>query len=353
MLWEVAIIVVLVLINGVLAGGEIAIIALRQSRLAALVAGGSAAAVAVKTLLDHPERFLATIQIGITVTSATAGAFGGASFAKDFAVVLRRIPALEAQAEGIALAIVVTLVSYLSLVLGELVPKSLALKAAEPYALLIGRPLVWFAAISRPLVWILTVSSNSILRIFGDRTSFTEARLSTEELRALVDEALKAGSLNRHAGEIASRALVFGDLTASDVMVPKVKCTSLSLEAAPNQIRQVLLENLHSRYPVFDQHVDRIIGYVATKDILLVAWDEALFVLKDLVRPAYFVRAAMKAVDVMNEMKTRHVPFAIVVDDRSLMIGLITIEDLVEELVGEIMNEDAALAKSRISIRTN
>src|SRR5690606_15299253 len=160
---------------------------------------------AVVALRAQPERFLATVQIGITVVGAAAGAFGGARIARDLAPRLEGV--FGAQAEGVAMAIVIGTVAFLSLVLGELVPKSLALRYADGYAFLIGRPLLQLSRIMRPLVWFLTACSNVVLRLFGDRTSFTEARISRDELRQLVEDAAKMGSVDQRSSEIAARAL--------------------------------------------------------------------------------------------------------------------------------------------------
>ena len=185
---------------------------------------------------------MATVQIGITVVGATAGAFGGASFAKHLAPLLAGVPWLQAYAEQVALAIVVGVISFLSLVLGELVPKSLALRSAEGYALIIARPMVWLSRAARPLVWFLTASSNVVLRIFGDRTNFTETRHSPEELQQIVDEAASAGTVHRTAGDIAARAMDFPDLTARHVMVPRARVVGLMRDASREELRRVVLE---------------------------------------------------------------------------------------------------------------
>lgn len=179
---ELLIVIALVLANGVLAGAEIAVVALRRTRLNELVERGSSSARAVGHLRDNPEQFLATVQIGITVIGATAGAFGGATFAQELAPVIGAIGPPAPYADEIALTAVVVLISYLSLVLGELVPKSLALRYAERDALALGRPLRLLSRVARPLVWLLTASSNVLLKLFGDHTTFTESRLSLEEL---------------------------------------------------------------------------------------------------------------------------------------------------------------------------
>ncbi len=207
--------------NGLFSGAEIAVVALRKSRLSQLVEAGGGAARAVERLRAEPERFLATVQIGITVVGATAAAFGGATLAGELAALLAPLPILGPYAPELALGAVVSAISALSIVLGELVPKSLALRAAERYALLAGRPLLAISQAARPVVWLLTRASNLVLRPFGDRTTFTESRVSAEELEALVDEAGQLGALDQPTAEIASRALAFRDLTAADVLVPR------------------------------------------------------------------------------------------------------------------------------------
>src|SRR5262249_51399765 len=161
----------------------------------------------------HPDRFLATVQVGITVVGTVAAAFGGASIARELEAPLREL-GLGAASRDVAFGVVVAGISYLSLVLGELVPKSLALRSAESYALVAARPMVWLSRLARPVVWLLTASSNLILRPFGDQTSFTEARISAEELGQLVSEAKKTGEAEQHSAEIATRALRFPQLVA-------------------------------------------------------------------------------------------------------------------------------------------
>lgn len=341
-LTELFIILALVLVNGVLAGAEIAVVALRGSRLDQLVAEKSRRARAVKALRDDPERFLATVQIGITVIGALAGAFGGATFAEDLAPLLRRVPRVGDHADTIALGLVVALISYLSLVLGELVPKSFALRYAEKYALFIGRPLLGLSWLTRPLVWFLTVSSNVLLRLFGDRTTFTEARLSPEEIGQLVEEAAKTGSVDPSAGQIASRALELPELTATQVMVPRMRVACLPADATLDDVRRLVAERGHTRMPVYEGSLDKVIGYVNVKDVFTRAHDAARFALRDILRPAYFVSETARAVTLLDEMKKRRVQLGIVVDELGATSGILTLEDVIEELVGEIRSEHDA-----------
>ncbi|BDG04450.1 hemolysin family protein [Anaeromyxobacter oryzae] len=327
------------LANGVFSGAEIAIIAVRKTRLAQLVEDGRASARAVKRLRDQPERFLATVQIGITVVGATAAAFGGAALSNQVAPWVARVPLLAPYAGQIAFALVVALVSYLSLVLGELVPKSIALRAPERYALLLGRALLGLSFVARPIVWLLTASSNVLLRPLGDRTTFTEARLSAEELEQLVDEAGKVGALDAPTAEITSRALAFRELTAADVMVPRSRIAALPRDAAPEDLKRLLLEEGRSRMPVYDGTLDNIVGYVMAKDLAAMAWEKELIVLADLVRPVHFVPESAKAVHVLKDLQRRRTQIAVVVDEHGGVAGLLTLEDLVEELVGDIVGE--------------
>ena len=345
---EALIIALLILANGVFAGAEIAVVALRKTRIEELAEEGHGGARAVLALRREPERFLATVQVGITVISAWAAAFGGAALAARLAPLLARSEGLREHAEGLALAIVIAGVSYLSVVVGELVPKSLALRSAERYALLIARPLLALSWLTRPVVWLLSTSANLLLRPFGDKTTFTETRHSADELRELVEEASAAGTISPEAGEIASRALELPELTAIDVMVPRQNVVMISRQSSREELQQKLLEHKFSRLPVYDGHVDNVVGYTTVKDILAFAWERELIMLEDIIRPPFFVPESKRVVELMNEMRAEHVPFAIVIDEHGGTSGIVTIEDVVEELVGEIFSEHAKHAQNPI-----
>jgi putative hemolysin len=311
----------------------------RATRLAELHERGHRLAAAALALRRDPERFLATVQIGITVVGASAAAFGGAALAQRLAPVLAGTPALEPYADQLALGLVVALVSYLSIVVGELVPKSLALRASENYALAAALPLLGLAWLARPLVWFLTASSNLVLRPFGDRTTFSETRYSAEELQQLVEDAMKSGSLHPQAADIASRALEFQELVASDVMVPRHDVVTLERHSSLDEIRRVLVARPHTRLPIHEEIPDRIVGYVNIKDLTTRTFQTPDTVLDDVMRPAYFVPESKPAVDLLREMRQRRTPLAIVIDGQGGLVGIVTLEDLVEELVGDIFSE--------------
>jgi putative hemolysin len=336
---ELLIVFGLIVANAVFSGAEIAILALRKAHIEELAAKGRGSARAVLRLREHPETFLATVQVGITVVGATAAAFGGSSLAERLEPVLAKTEWLAQHAEGAALAIVVGGVSFLSIVVGELVPKSLALRGAERYALLVSRPLLWLSTAAKPLVWLLSSSANLLLKPFSDKTTFTEARHSPGEIQQIVEEAVLAGTVHPEAAEIASRALELPGLVVSEVMVPRRQVVAISQDIDRSELRRVLLEETHSRFPVYDGQIDNVIGYISVKDVLTIAWEERLFVLRDVIREPFFVPGSKKAVDLLREMRNRRQPLAFIVDEHGGMAGIVTMEDLLEELVGEIFDE--------------
>jgi putative hemolysin len=336
---ELIVILTLILANGVLSGAEIAVVSLRRTRVEQLLDEKRTGAEALAGLRAQPERFLATVQIGITVIGTTAAAFGGSALARHIQPLIARIDWMASEAEPIALALVVASISYLSLVLGELVPKSLALRVGESYALLMARPLRWLSAAANPLVVLLTATSNLILKPFRDRTNFMEARLSREELQQLVAEAAKTGTVDQHAGEIASRAIAFDRLTLADVVIPRDRIDALPRRASGEQIHRFVLEERRSRIPVYDGRPDNLVGYVSAKDIISIAWEGKLVVLEDLLRPLRMFAETTPAIDVLRAMRRERIRIAAAVDEHGGVSGLVTFEDLVEELVGDVFSE--------------
>ncbi len=335
---QIIIVVSLMLANGLFAGAEIALLSVRKTRLSEFVRRRDKRALAVQALRDQPERFLATVQIGITVVGTAAAAFGGHQLSASLEPYL--VSSLGTSADEVAFIVVVALISFLEIVIGELVPKSLGLRFSDTYSFLVARPLLGLSKLMRPLVWFLTACSNVVLRLFGDRTTFTEARLSRDELQQLVEEAAKTGSVDPRASEIASRALAFGEVSVAELMVPRSRVVALPREAPPAEIQRVLLEEGHSRMPVYDGQLDNIVGYIVARDVLALAWEQGLVVLQDILRQAYTVNEGARGIDTLREMQRRRAQMAIVVDDNGGLAGLVTIEDLVEELVGDIMSED-------------
>lgn len=332
MLTELVVLLALVLVNGLFSGAEIAIVTVRKTRIEQLAEEGNRRARAIGHLRANPERFLATVQVGITVIGAAAAAYGGDTLANRLTPLFE--PALGNHAHQVAFAIVVAGISYLSLVLGELVPKSLALRAAEPYALLVARPLLGLASLARPLVWLLTKSSNTVLKLFGDSTSFTEARISPDELKAMLEEAGEVGDLHPRIGEIAARAMDFDGLKAKDVMVPRTQIRSMSKDATIDELRRFVIDVPHSKIPLFEGDTDNIVAHVTVRDAF--TSPDAQAILSTLSRPVRFVPESMRAIDILQSFQCQGTELAIVVDEHGCTAGLLTREDLAEELFGEL-----------------
>jgi len=333
---ELLIVVGLLMANGLFAGAEIAVLSVRKTRLRDFIRRKDRRALAIKSLRDQPERFLATVQIGMTTIGTAAAAFGGARMEHE----LEPFFASIGLGSWAALVTVIALITFLELVIGELVPKSLALRYSDRYSFFVARPLLGLSLLMRPLVWLLTATSNVVLRLFGDRTTFTESRLSRDELQQLVEEAAKTGSVDPRASEIASRALGFGEVTVAEVMVPRTRVVALRRGAPPEEVQRVILEEGHSRMPVYEGSIDNIVGYVVARDVLALAWERGLVVLEDILRPPHKVPESTRALDLLREMQRRRIQMAVVTDDHGGVSGLVTTEDLIEELVGDIMSED-------------
>ena len=330
----------LALVHGVFAGSEIAVVAVRKTRLRQLAESGSGLARDVERLRAQPERFLATVQIGITVIGALLAAAGVPAFAALAGPALAGIRGLEHYWEGLAFAFGVVVVSYIELVAAELVPKSLALRYSEGYSLLVARPLLWLSSVARPVVWFLETSSNVVLRFFGDRTTFSEARLSPEEITQAIEDAGRTGSLDARSSEIAARAIEMTGLTAADIMVPRPRVVALDRTATAEDVRRLFLETPHQRVSIYEDSLDNVIGYLAARDVLAAALERSPISIDELLRPATFYPESMKGVAVLTDMQKSHVNLAIVVDERGGMAGILAMEDLLEELVGELFSED-------------
>ncbi|HET6344847.1 MAG TPA: hemolysin family protein, partial [Myxococcota bacterium] len=280
------------------------------------------------------------VQVGVTALATAAGSLGGASLAQRLAPVLAEALPLGGSADGVALALVVLSITALCVVLGELVPVAIALRSAEAYLLFFARPLLWLSGLTRPIVWLVDRTSVGVLRRMSAKVpELSDSESAPEELQNLVNEATRSGNVHPQAAEIASRALSFGDLTVADVMVPRNRIKALSINAAPEEIRRVLLEEGHSRMPVYDGTLDQIVGVLVAKDVLALAWERELIVLQDLLQPVYFAPEVMQAVDLLKELQKRRLHFAMAVDELGGTAGIVTLEDLLEELVGEIFGE--------------
>lgn len=334
---DLAIILILVLINGVLAGTEIAVLSARRPLLSAQAEAGDRPAQSVLSLLENPSRFLSTIQVGITLVGILIGAFGGADAVRRLAPVIAQlpIPGAEVYAEAIAFALTVAVVTYLTLVLGELAPKRLALQRAESIAKSTARPMRYLALLARPVVWILSQSTDTILRVLG-MSGKAEPPVTEEEVRYLVTEGARTGVFVPAEKEFVDRIFRFADQRVVHVMRPRADMVALDLDESPESVKEKLATTGFSRFPVYQGNLSNIVGIVHAKDLLS---QEGPLDLHPLLREALFVPETKSLLSMLQAFQATRSHMAIVLNEFGGTEGLVTLEDVLEEIVGEIRDE--------------
>ena len=339
MVIDLSIILFLILLNGFFSGSEIAIISLKNSRLQALLENGDSRARLLHALKSNPDNFFATVQIGVTLVGSFASAYGGARLVGHLSPFLTglNLPYIGPYIEEVSLLAFVFGISYMTLVFGELIPKSLALNYAEGFALVVAYPLHFFSRIFIAFTIFLTFSSNLVLKLFKDKTSFSESRLVEEEIRHLLEEGVQAGTIEHREHEIIQNIFEFNDTSAREIMVPRVDVQALAVDLPPDDIERVM-DIPFRDLPVYKEGLDHIVGILHTKDLVRALARQQMAVLAELVRPAYFVPDSMKIDKILHEMQKRRTHMAIVVDEYGGTAGLLTMEDILEEIVGEIQD---------------
>ncbi len=332
---EIIIILLLLLANGALALAEIAIVSSRKARLKQLEDEGSLRAHDALELAQEPSNFLSTVQIGITLVGILAGAFGGASLAAPLAVLLRQIPFLAPFADQIAFGIVVIVITYLSLVIGELVPKRLALTNPEQFAMSVARPMRVISRVAAPLVRFLSLSTDAVLRVLNVSLT-TEQTVTEEEVKNLIDEGTATGVFEPTEREIVGRVFRLGDLVVNALMTPRTEIAAFDLQDSEKTIRRKLTLYDHSRYPVMRGTIDNLLGIVQTKDLIEQTLQGKSINIALAMKPALFVPEGMPALDLLEKFKAERTHLAMVTDEYGTVSGLVTITDLIEALVGEI-----------------
>lgn len=331
-------ILILIAINAFFAASEIAIISVRKTILRSLGEKKAGATKSVERLLQKPSEFLATIQVGVTLAGFFASATGAISLAQDLGEKLERsgLPFLETAGKEIAFVLVTVIISLITLVLGELVPKRIALANPERVSFLVARPIETLSLVFRPVIVALSFLTDSISRFLG--ISQDKAGLVTEEELKIFLSEQKA--LPPEERQLINEVFDFGDTMAYEVMTPRTDIVAVEEEATIKDVLEVFRKNHYSRIPVFREDIDHIVGFVHIKDIL-VLYEEGMLdkKVKEILRPVYFVPATKKVIELLREMQRRRVHMAIVLDEYGGTAGLVTIEDLLEELVGEIRDE--------------
>lgn len=340
MLTEILIVVVLTVINGVLAMSELAVVSSRPARLKVLSDQGSRGAATAQRLADNPGRFLSTVQIGITLVGVLSGAFSGATLGTRLADWLRDEQGLSsAVADGVGVGTVVVAITYLSLIIGELVPKQIALRDPERVAARVAPVMALLAKIGSPLVWLLDVSGKTVLALLGQKGE-PEEKVTEEEVRTIIAEAETAGVLERDEREMISGVMRLADRSARALMTPRREVEHLDLADSPEEIKAQLRATRRSRLPVQDGEADAIIGVVTVKDMFDAFADGDGRELRSMVQQIPVVLDTTGALDVLRAIRASPVHMALVFDEYGHFEGIITSSDVLEAITGAFQEEE-------------
>lgn len=343
-LWtQILLIFVLIGANAFFAASEMAIVSVRQARLKPLIDEGNKAAMTVSKFLEEPSKLLSTIQIGITFAGFLASAIGAQTLSNSLTLFLKslNIPVISASAPVISTLIVTAVIGFFTIVLGELVPKRLALEKSDKIALMVANPIRILSKITSPAVKLLSFTTNLVARLFGGSNTIDNSQITEEEIRLMINVGEEKGIFQETETNMINSIFEFDDTVAKEVMTPRTHIIAVSVEASVDEILETIVEENFSRIPVYENSIDNIIGLLYVKDLFALIkksteWDISL---KDLIRPAYFVPEYKKIDELFKEMQKSKTHIAIVIDEYGGTAGLITIEDLLEEIVGNIFDE--------------
>ena len=348
MIENIILVAILILVGGFFAASEIALITVKRHRLSQLADEGNRSAQIAQRVTEDPSRFLAIIQIAITFLGFLAGAVGAVAFSDGLAALIRLVPLdpVRAAADTVAFVVMTLAIALLSIIVGELVPKTLALNFPEGLALFVARPISWLDALLRPIVWFVSKISTVLVRMLGGRERPQTGYLSTEELKTLVETGSEQGGIEEDEKEMIHGIIELGEKSVHEVMVPRIGIRAIEASAPLDEALDIIVRAGHSRIPVFEDSLDNIIGVLYAKDLLPYLKRNGRngngtdgIDIRSLVRSPVYVPETKAVDEMLHEMQVTKRHIAIVVDEYGGTAGLITMEDLVEEIVGEIQDE--------------
>lgn len=334
---ELLIIFVLIIANGLFAMTEIAIVSSRKARLAKRAAEGSAGAKTALDLANDPTQLLSTIQVGISAIGVATGAYGGATIAAKLQVYFARLPMLGAYAETVSLVVVITVLTYLSLIIGELVPKKMALNNPEPIAISVAVPMRIFAKVFSPLVKLLSLSTEFVLKLIGAKEP-DDSGVSEEEIKIMIAEGTAIGTFEETERDIVDRVFRLGDLRVSSLMTPRTQIDWIDLEESDEINWSVISESNHSKLPVGNGSLDDILGVVYVRSLLSNKCGSPLPI-KENIKDPLFVPSSLRAFKLLERFQRTGTHIAFIMDEFGGMAGLVTLHDILEQLVGELPEE--------------
>ncbi len=341
-LTEIVILLLLLLLNGVFVMSEMAVVSSRKARLQQQANEGNKRAGWALQLAQNPAKFLSTVQIGITLIGILLGALGGSALAAPLADVLRAIPLTEPSAHALAFGLIVVLITALTLLIGELLPKRIALHQPERIAAAISGPMSFIAKVFTPLVWLFTHGTELLLRLMGIRPS-EEPPVTEEEIQLLIDEGTEAGVIEESEQDMVEGVFSLSDSRVYSLMTPRTEITWLDIKDPAEEIRRKIVESPYSRFPVCQNSLDTVLGIVKARDLLgPPGLSSEAFRLKDKLRPAFYIPETMYASRALEVFKEKHAEIMLVIDEFGSLQGLLTLDDIIEEIVGDIEVEAQA-----------
>ena len=342
---EIFVLMILILLNAFFAASEIALISLNDNKIRIMAEDGNKKAGLLKRLLSEPSRFLATIQIGITFAGFLASAFASESFADPLVKFLLAagIPISEAWLKTASVFVITIVLAYFTLVLGELVPKRLAMKKAEAIAMFAANPLHIISITTAPFVKLLTVSTNFFVRLFGVDPHSEDDQVTEEEIRMMVDVGEEKGAIHETEKEMINNIFEFNNKTVTDIMTHRTEIAALPVDASLSEVISFINAEKYSRIPVYEDNIDNIIGVMHSKFLIQYLThdnDKTKFNLRDMIKQPYFVPASKRTDQLFKELQRNKTHMAIIIDEYGGTAGITTLEDLIEEIVGNIFDED-------------
>ena len=338
MLTDASLLLGLIILNGVFAMSELALVGSRRARLVQLADGGHAGAARAVVLSSDPTRFLSTVQVGITAIGILIGAMGEASIANRLRVGLEEIPLLAPHADGLSLAATVIGLTYLSLVIGELVPKRLALTRPERIASVIARPMQILSTIGHPVISLLSVSTDTVLRVLRVR-KIKEPVVSLEEFKVLVEQATAQGVFEKTEQELVTNILNLDERSVGEILTPRSDIVFLDIREGMEQSREKLSRAPHSVVPLCDGGLDHVVGFIRSNDVLTHLLRSEPFDFSALASPPLFVPRTVSLMRLLEQFKRTHLPVALVVDEFGDIDGLVSLTDVMSAIVGELAGE--------------
>ena len=338
---EILIIALLILINGVLSMSEAALVASRKARLQNRVDEGDEASLTALKLIEKPNIFLSTIQIGITLIGVLSGAVGGATISESLAAELAKIPAISAYSEPLALGIVVLIITVLSLWLGELVPKRLGLHSPEQIARVVAGPMLFISKLFSPLISLLSAATDLVLRLIRVKPSL-EPPITEEELQVLIDQGTQAGVFEEAEQDMVEGVFSLGDRRVYSLMTPRTDIVWLDINDSPNEILTKIAASEYSRFPVCEDSLDKVMGIVKARDLLVPSLAGEPINLRDKLRPALYIPETSPASRALEIFKEQNRELMLVIDEFGSLQGILTLNDIIEEIVGDFEPEPQA-----------